>query len=297
MSRADGLRAAEPAAERRHLPDRVGGEDLDDGRARPWPRAPGRSGRAGRAGGGSSGSTTSSSVSPAASSWARARCRLLLTAATDVSSISATSAARSRSTSRSTSTARCRGGRCCRAAISASRTLARPATMVAGSSGRRATRPPSRRAPAPARAPRPARPAGRRGRELGAPRPVGSGRRLAAVQRGEAGVGGDPVEPGAQRGPALEAVVGAPGAQVGLLHQVLGVVHRAEHPVAVRQQLAPVLAGHREEVLVGGARRCSSVIVSAVIVGCLLRAGAVWLCRGRRRGRPELIGPRDRVPR
>ena len=31
-----------------------------------------------------------------------------------------------------------------------------------------------------------------------------------------------------------------PGAQVGLLHQVLGVVQRAGHPVAVREQFAPV---------------------------------------------------------
>ena len=38
--------------------------------------------------------------------------------------------------------------------------------------------------------------------------------------------------------PALEGAVRPPGAQVGLLHQVLGLVRRAEHPIAVREQFA-----------------------------------------------------------
>nr|WP_308200139.1 hypothetical protein [Kibdelosporangium philippinense] len=33
-----------------------------------------------------------------------------------------------------------------------------------------------------------------------------------------------------------------------LLHQVLGVVHRAEHPVAVREQFPPVRIGLLQEV-------------------------------------------------
>ena len=68
------------------------------------------------------------------------------------------------------------------------------------------------------------------------------------LERGQAGVGGDPVEPGAYRRPALERAVGTPGAQVGLLDQVLGVVHRAEHAVAVRQQLPPERLGVADEL-------------------------------------------------
>jgi len=65
-------------------------------------------------------------------------------------------------------------------------------------------------------------------------RPPGS-----SFQRAEAGVGGDAVQPGAQRGPLRVVPVGRPpGPQQRLLDQVLGLVERAEHPVAVRQQVA-----------------------------------------------------------
>ena len=64
---------------------------------------------------------------------ARARCSALFTAATVMSRIAATSAAEKASTSRRISTARCRGGNTCRLAISASRRLARAATISAGS--------------------------------------------------------------------------------------------------------------------------------------------------------------------
>src|SRR5207248_6447901 len=63
---------------------------------------------------------------------------------------------------------------------------------------------------------------------------------------------GDAVQPGARRGPAVEPVVPAPGPQQCLLHLVLGIVHRAQHPVAVPQQLAPVRVGEPAEVLVTG---------------------------------------------
>ena len=71
------------------------------------------------------------------------------------------------------------------------------------------------------------------------------GQRSAALvlQVGQADVGRDPVEPGAHRRAALEVVVRLPGAEVGLLDHVLGVVHRAGHPVAVRGELATVLVG------------------------------------------------------
>jgi hypothetical protein len=55
----------------------------------------------------------------------RARCIALLTAAVDVPSCPATSAAEKPSTSRKISAARCIGDRCCNAATNASSTLSR----------------------------------------------------------------------------------------------------------------------------------------------------------------------------
>ena len=63
----------------------------------------------------------------------------------------------------------------------------------------------------------------------------------------EARVGRDRVQPRAQRAALLEAGEPAPGAQQRLLDGVLGVVHRAEHAVAVRVQLAPVRLHQRAE--------------------------------------------------
>ena len=56
----------------------------------------------------------------------------------------------------------------------------------------------------------------------------------AAGDQVEAGVGDYPVEPGSRRAPALEAGQPAPGPDERLLERVVGVVHRPEHPVAVR---------------------------------------------------------------
>ena len=63
---------------------------------------------------------------------------------------------------------------------------------------------------------------------------------LATVEHVEADVGGDAVQPRAQRRAALEAVVGAPGPDHRLLGRVLGLERRAHHPVAVGGQLPPV---------------------------------------------------------
>jgi hypothetical protein len=60
----------------------------------------------------------------------------------------------------------------------------------------------------------------------------------AALDRRQARVRGDPVQPRAHRAAALELRQPAPGAQQRLLHGVLGVLHGAEHPIAVRVQLA-----------------------------------------------------------
>ena len=65
-------------------------------------------------------------------------------------------------------------------------------------------------------------------------------RAAAGRDRVEADVGGDPVQPGAEAGAARRSVAAAPGPQEGLLHEVLGLVERAEHAVAVHVQLAPV---------------------------------------------------------
>ena len=80
----------------------------------------------------------------------------------------------------------------------------------------------------------------------GAPSADGTIRRLLCCRSVQADPGRDPVEPGPDRRALLEVRVPAPGPQVRLLHRVLGVVQRAEHPVAVRDQLTPVL---RELVL------------------------------------------------
>jgi hypothetical protein len=54
----------------------------------------------------------------------------------------------------------------------------------------------------------------------------------------DAHVGGDPVQPRPQPDPILEPVLGAPGAEQRFLDGVLGLVDRAEHPVAVAGQFA-----------------------------------------------------------
>jgi hypothetical protein len=59
----------------------------------------------------------------------------------------------------------------------------------------------------------------------------------------EAAIGGDSVQPGAQRVPVLVALKCAPGRQQCLLERVLGVLHRAEDPVAVQLQLQLATVG------------------------------------------------------
>jgi hypothetical protein len=77
------------------------------------------------------------------------------------------------------------------------------------------------------------RPSGRlgRGREL----PASS-----SPKRGQAGVGGYPIQPGTQARAPGEALKPAPRGQERLLDHVLRVLGGAEHPVAVHVELAPV---------------------------------------------------------
>jgi hypothetical protein len=79
------------------------------------------------------------------------------------------------------------------------------------------------------------------------------------TQRVQAGVGGDPVQPGPNARLALEALPCAPGPQQDLLHVVFGLVEGPEHPVAVHVQLAPVPADQVIEVPYLGTHRASSV--------------------------------------
>ena len=69
----------------------------------------------------------------------------------------------------------------------------------------------------------------------------------AAFQRVEAHVRGDPVQPRADRGPALERRPGLPCAQERLLEGVVGVINGAEHPVAVDVEPPPVLVDQASE--------------------------------------------------
>src|SRR6185437_6419711 len=65
----------------------------------------------------------------------------------------------------------------------------------------------------------------------------------------EAGVRRDAIEPGAERPPPLprEPRSRPPGASERLLHEVFGVLERADHAVAVRLKLAPVAFEERRE--------------------------------------------------
>ena len=60
----------------------------------------------------------------------------------------------------------------------------------------------------------------------------------ALLDRAQAGVGRDRVEPGFQRASALEARQRAPGAQQRLLEPILPIRNEGEHPVAVRARCA-----------------------------------------------------------
>jgi hypothetical protein len=68
-----------------------------------------------------------------------------------------------------------------------------------------------------------------------------------ALDQVEASVGGDSIEPGAKRALRLEPRQPAPGAEEGLLESVLGVIDRAQHPVAVGVELSAVRLDQRPE--------------------------------------------------
>ena len=173
---------------------------------------------------------------------ARARCSALFTAATLISSTAAVSFADQSSASRRIRTARWRGGRCWIAARNASSIVSRATTDVIrlgalveqeigvrlqpGKVGRRQ----------------------RAGAELGGgARVVGHEAPRTALEDPEAGVGRDPVEPGAERRAPVVGRAAAPRAEERLLDRVLGVLERAEHPVGVHLELGAVPFDERRE--------------------------------------------------
>ena len=145
---------------------------------------------------------------------ARARCSALVTEATLVPRRSAASLALQRSTSHRMSAARWTGDRCRIAAASASLDRLAPG----GDLGRIVRR--------------------RRGRVEGRPDRVRLG---PGPQHVAADVGRDPVEPRSQHGTALQAVEASPRAHQRVLHGVLGIEGRAEHPATVSGELRAVL--------------------------------------------------------
>jgi len=61
---------------------------------------------------------------------------------------------------------------------------------------------------------------------------------LAAGEGIEAGIRGDLVQPRAKRSAFLEAAEATPGAQIGLLHEIFGFVHRTKHAVTMQFEFA-----------------------------------------------------------
>src|SRR6516165_11706630 len=70
---------------------------------------------------------------------------------------------------------------------------------------------------------------------------------LAVAERVQAAIGGDPVQPGPERGALLEAGQPVPCRQQRLLQYFLGVVERPKDSVAVQMQLPPVRLDQRGE--------------------------------------------------
>jgi hypothetical protein len=109
----------------------------------------------------------------------------------------------------------------------------------------------------------------RNGEGFGHLRPPGGGADLV-----QAGVGGDPVEPGADRSARLEPGQAPPRREQRVLHGVVGVLERAEHPVAVHVQLAAVRSGQlREGVLIARASAVQQSVIRHPFGPFLFRPG------------------------
>ena len=90
----------------------------------------------------------------------------------------------------------------------------------------------------------------------------------------QAAAGGDPIQPGPDRGAPLKAAQALPGRQQRVLHGVLGVLHRTEHPVAVHPQFPLVRPDElAERVPVTRAGQVDQVRRHADMVACLRPVG------------------------
>ena len=110
----------------------------------------------------------------------------------------------------------------------------------------------------------------------------------------QAGVGGDAVQPGPQRRPALEAADVPPRPQERLLHQVLGLLDRTDHAIAMHPQLTAVTLDHpgeRRLVTGPGSRNHRVVPVGGMGVHAAkaTATGPVSRCRRALR-RPSIAG-------
>jgi hypothetical protein len=90
----------------------------------------------------------------------------------------------------------------------------------------------------------------------------------AGLEHPQAGGGGDPVQPGAQRSASLEGVQVPPGPQQGLLGGVLGVVEGAQHPVAVHVQLTDMRRHQQPEPRLVARQRRPEQLVGARFGRC-----------------------------
>ena len=98
---------------------------------------------------------------------------------------------------------------------------------------------------------------------------------LVARQKIEAGVRGDAVQPRAEACSALEGLTLLPRPQKRLLNQILGVLERRHHSVALHVELAPVSPRERgERGFISRRRSCDDRTV----------VGVVWLCVGHGHG-------------
>ena len=91
------------------------------------------------------------------------------------------------------------------------------------------------------------RPRRRQGFERRRPEPRWQGSPAATVQCCQAHIGGDTVQPRPKGRALLEAAEPLPGADIGFLHHVLGLVHRPCHPVTVSEQFLAIGRGRRLE--------------------------------------------------
>jgi hypothetical protein len=79
-------------------------------------------------------------------------------------------------------------------------------------------------------------------------------------ERGQTDVRGDAIEPGPNERAAVESGPAAPRAHERLLHQVLGLLERAEHAVAMHEKLPSIAFDERgKRRLVSELQACSGV--------------------------------------